>query len=77
MQFDSSIKVQKEMRRILALDPRMVRFSVVKLGDKLGGVNGAIEEITGQVDWNSTPDTNIPLDTFENSGIARAGSNYS
>ncbi|KIW21608.1 ribosomal protein S6 [Exophiala spinifera] len=77
MQFDSSIKVQKEMRRILALDPRMVRFSVVKLGDKLGGVNGAIEEVTGQVDWNSTPDTNIPLDTFENSGIARAGSNYS
>ncbi|KAL2410298.1 hypothetical protein ABEF95_003709 [Exophiala dermatitidis] len=53
MQFDAPVKVQQEVRRMLSLDPRMIRFSVVKIGDKLGGVNGAIEEQTGDIPWNS------------------------
>jgi len=31
----------------------MIRFSVVKIGDKLRGKQGAMESITGQVDWMS------------------------
>ena len=53
MQFDSSVKAQQNIRRFLSLDPRMLRFSVVKIGDKLGGVNGAIEEVDGQIPWKS------------------------
>jgi len=53
MQFDGSVKVQQEVRRLLGLDPRMIRYSVVKIGDKLGGVNGAIEEVTGEIPWNA------------------------
>lgn len=52
MQFDSSIRAQEEVKRTLSLDPRLIRFSVVKIGDKLGGVNGAIEEATGHIPWN-------------------------
>ena len=40
----------------MGLDPRMIRFSVVKLGDKLGvhprHKQGALEDITGKVEWN-------------------------
>jgi small subunit ribosomal protein S6 len=53
MQFDSSIRAQQEVQRTLSLDPRMIRYSIVKVGDKLGGVNGAIEEVTGEIPWNS------------------------
>lgn len=35
MRFDGNAAAQAEVRRTLALDPRMVRFSVVKLADKL------------------------------------------
>lgn len=35
MRFDGNSGSQAEVRRTLALDPRMVRFSVVKLADKL------------------------------------------
>lgn len=52
MQFDSSIRAQEEVKRTLRLDPRLIRFSVVKIGDKLGGVNGAIEDVTGHIPWN-------------------------
>ncbi|RKF59512.1 37S ribosomal protein MRP17, mitochondrial [Erysiphe neolycopersici] len=33
MRFDSSSKTQQEVRNTLGLDPRMIRFSSVKLGD--------------------------------------------
>ncbi|KAI0399887.1 hypothetical protein F4802DRAFT_529876 [Xylaria palmicola] len=37
MRFDSSITTQEEVRKMLRLDPRMIRHSSVKLGDgKLG-----------------------------------------
>ncbi|KAL1862381.1 hypothetical protein Plec18167_009377 [Paecilomyces lecythidis] len=50
MRFDSSGAVQKAVRRTLGLDPRMVRFSVVKLGQKLE----EIKDIEGRVEWNNT-----------------------
>ncbi|KEF53600.1 uncharacterized protein A1O9_10575 [Exophiala aquamarina CBS 119918] len=52
MQFDSSVRVQDEVKRTLSLDPRLIRYSVVKIGDKLGGVNGAMEDVTGTIPWN-------------------------
>lgn len=49
MRFDASGAVQKAVRRTLSLDPRMVRFSVVKLGDKLED----IKDVGGRVEWNN------------------------
>ncbi|RAL07646.1 mitochondrial 37S ribosomal protein bS6m [Aspergillus homomorphus CBS 101889] len=48
MRFDSSASVQNSVRRTLGLDPRMIRFSVVKLGDKLED----IKDVEGKVEWN-------------------------
>lgn len=59
MRFDSSAETQQEIRRTLGLDPRMIRFSVVKLGDKLGGKQGAMEEIPGKVQWNDSQETGV------------------
>ena len=53
MQFDSSAAVQAEVRRNLGLDPRMIRFSVVKLGDKLGTKQSSIEHMDGNIQWKS------------------------
>ncbi|KAJ5752963.1 37S ribosomal protein MRP17 [Penicillium odoratum] len=50
MRFDSSGPVQSSIRRTLGLDPRMINFSVVKLGDKLAEV----KDVEGKVAWNST-----------------------
>ena len=49
MRFDSSGSVQSSIRRTLGLDPRMINFSVVKLGDKLE----EIKDIQGKVEWNN------------------------
>ena len=38
MRFDSSSSAQKSLRNTLGLDPRMVKFSVVKVGGKLDEV---------------------------------------
>jgi len=35
MRFDSNPETQKGLRDVLGLDPRMIKFSVVKLGSKL------------------------------------------
>ncbi|KAL4809414.1 ribosomal protein S6 [Aspergillus unguis] len=48
MRFDAASPVQLGIRRTLALDPRMIRFSVVKLGDKLD----EIKDVPGRVEWN-------------------------
>ena len=43
MRFDSSTATQEMVRRTLGLDPRMIRFSVVKLGatlEEIGKVKG-------------------------------------
>jgi small subunit ribosomal protein S6 len=47
MRFDSSAKVQHTLRKTWASDPRLLRFSVVKMGEKLGEiceVGGKAEE---------------------------------
>jgi small subunit ribosomal protein S6 len=59
MQFDASVKAQQDVRRFLSLDPRMIRFSMVKIGDKLGGVNGAIEQVDGQMPWNEAKNESV------------------
>lgn len=50
MRFDSSAQVQQNIRRTLALDPRMIRHSVVKLGNKLD----EIKDVQGHVVWNNS-----------------------
>jgi len=49
MRFDASGAVQSSIRRTLGLDPRMINFSVVKLGDKLE----EIKDVEGRVQWNN------------------------
>lgn len=73
MRFDSSANTQSQVRRSLGLDPRMIRFSVVKIGDKLHGPRGAMENITGQVEWESTQDASdaAGLGAFEASQTQR------
>ena len=47
MRFDSSARTQHSVRRTLALEPRLIRFAVVKMGDKLkdiADVSGTAEE---------------------------------
>lgn len=59
MRFDSSAAAQENIRRTLGLDPRMVRFGVVKLGvgglarnDK--GLEG-MKDVKGEVEWGRKP----------------------
>ncbi|RMZ89558.1 hypothetical protein DV736_g3205, partial [Chaetothyriales sp. CBS 134916] len=56
MQFDSSIATLNGVKRQLSLDPRMIRFSVVKMADKLGrrnksGTGGGVESVDGDIGW--------------------------
>lgn len=47
MRFDSSARTQHTLRKTWASDPRLLRFSVVKMGEKLGEiaeVGGKAEE---------------------------------
>lgn len=60
MQFDSSATAQKEVKRTLSLDPRMVRFSVVKVAEKMGktAMMDGIEAVDGTIPWE-------PADPFQ------------
>ncbi|KAI9740186.1 MAG: hypothetical protein M1834_004764 [Cirrosporium novae-zelandiae] len=49
MRFDSSGQTQQSVRSTLALDPRMIRFSVVKMGSTLQ----EIKDVSGKVFWNN------------------------
>ena len=49
MRFDSSVKAQNSLRKTLDLDPRMVRHSVVKMGNTLK----SIKDIGGKVEWKT------------------------
>jgi hypothetical protein len=58
MQFDSSIAAQKEVMRSLSLDPRMIRYSVLKVGsNKLGtkraGDAVGVEGVDGTIPWRA------------------------
>ena len=40
MRMDCSPNTQQRVKDMLALDPRMIKFSVVKLGDRLEDIAG-------------------------------------
>ena len=48
MRFDASSQVQKNIRTTLGLDPRMIKFTSVRLGD---GTLESIGKIAGNVKW--------------------------
>ena len=47
MRFDASPSVQQLVKKTIAIDPRMIRCGVVKMGGKLKD----IVEVKGTVDW--------------------------
>ncbi len=47
MRFDSSGEAQQMVRTTLGLDPRMIKFSVVKMGRTLE----EIKDVAGNVEW--------------------------
>jgi len=49
LRFDSSAKTQHAVRRTLGLDPRMIRYSVVKMGSTLE----EISNVAGKAEWNT------------------------
>ncbi|KAK5138765.1 hypothetical protein LTR32_007750, partial [Rachicladosporium monterosium] len=49
LRFDSSAQTQHAIRRTLGLDPRMIRYSVVKMGSKLED----IADVAGKAEWES------------------------
>ncbi|TVY29412.1 37S ribosomal protein, mitochondrial [Lachnellula hyalina] len=50
MRFDASSKIQDDVRMTLGLDPRMIKFSSVKLGD---GTLESLSRISGNVEWKN------------------------
>jgi len=52
MRFDSSSQAQEDVRTTLGLDPRMIRFSSVKLGDGTLDGKAGIGRIGGGVGWS-------------------------
>jgi small subunit ribosomal protein S6 len=47
MRFDASPKTQHMLRRTMSLDPRLIRYSVVKMGIKLED----IKDVPGKADF--------------------------
>ena len=47
MRFDASPEVQQLVRKTIAIDPRMIRCGVVKMGERLKD----IVDVKGTVDW--------------------------
>lgn len=53
MRYDSSSATQDSVRKVLAADPRMIRFSTVKLGNgKLDDIN----KVGSTIPWNTQTD---------------------
>lgn len=50
MRYDASSKIQDDVRKTLGLDPRMIKFSSVKLGD---GTLESLSKIGGQIAWGT------------------------
>jgi small subunit ribosomal protein S6 len=50
MRYDASSKVQDNVRKTLGLDPRMIKFASVKLGD---GTLESVAKIPGNVSWTA------------------------
>ncbi|EPE29536.1 Ribosomal protein S6 [Glarea lozoyensis ATCC 20868] len=49
MRYDASSKIQEDVRTTLGLDPRMIKFTSVKLGD---GTLAALSKVSGDVKWD-------------------------
>ncbi|KAK3631415.1 hypothetical protein LTR56_006132 [Elasticomyces elasticus] len=49
LRFDSGAQTQHAVRRTLGLDPRMIRYSVVKMGSKLE----EIADVAGKAEWEN------------------------
>lgn len=50
MRYDASSKIQDDVRKTLGLDPRMIKFSSVKLGD---GTLESVSKIGGKIPWGT------------------------
>lgn len=50
MRYDASSKIQDDVRKTLGLDPRMIKFSSVRLGD---GTLESLSKIGGQIPWDT------------------------
>ncbi|KUJ22042.1 37S ribosomal protein-like protein Mrp17 [Mollisia scopiformis] len=48
MRYDASVSCSKEVRMTLGLDPRMIKFSTVKLGD---GTLSSLSKLGGDIIW--------------------------
>ncbi|CAG8980683.1 hypothetical protein HYALB_00007175 [Hymenoscyphus albidus] len=53
MRYDGSSRIQDDVRTTLGLDPRMIKFTNVKLGD---GTLESISKIGGNVAWKERED---------------------
>lgn len=69
MRFDASSAAQNTVRRILGLDPRMIRFSVVKLAEKLEDVKG----FPAEEKWNEEKEKSM-LNTLGRANRGATGS---
>lgn len=52
MRFDCSAKTEHAVRRTLGLDPRMIKYSIVRMGSKLEEVSG----VAGKAEWGVPSD---------------------
>jgi len=59
MRYDASSKTQNDVRTTLGLDPRMIKFSTVKLGD---GTLESISKISGSIPWSPHDDSEFRKD---------------
>jgi len=64
MRFDASPSVQELVRKTVAIDPRMVRCGVVRMGGRLKD----IVDVKGTVDWQRRN-----VDRFQDVPVAVAG----
>jgi len=51
MRFDASPATQRLVYKTVAIDPRMIRCGMVRLGETLG----EIKDVRGRVEWNRDP----------------------
>ena len=49
LRFDSNARTQHAVKRALSLDPRIIRYGVVKMGSKLS----EIKDIAGKAAWET------------------------
>ena len=55
MRFDASPATQRLVYKTVAIDPRMLRCGMVRLGQTLD----EIKDVAGRVEWNRNPLSNL------------------